>query len=127
MSLYLEDNKIENGSSLSVEMIGENNMALVCKTKKAGCCELPNRFGEWYHFGENNITVIPVKGSGELLYRDRTSGGNVRLNKREKGRVKTGKYCCVVPDSDDNCDIDQTLCINLGMYIIYNSTYNCII
>lgn len=116
MSLFHDDYKIENGSALSIDLIGEDDDALICKTEKEGCCDSPNRLGEWYHFGEST-TIIPIKGSGEVLYRDRKDRGRVRLHKHANGHVDTGKYCCVVPDSDDNCGINQTLCINLGRYI----------
>ena len=117
MSLFLGGHKIENGSALSIELIGEDDKALICQTSKTDCCGEPNRLGQWYHFGENNITVVPVSGSKESLYRDRRNGGKVRLHKRANHHVDTGKYCCMVPDSDDNCGIDQTLCINLGKYM----------
>lgn len=117
MSLLLNGNEIENGSALSIELIGEDDRALICKTEKEGCCGYGNRFGEWYHLGENKAAV-PRNDSGESLYRDQKAGGKVRLHKRDNGRIDTGKYCCVVPDSDDNCGIDQTLCINLGKYNI---------
>ena len=104
-----------NDSNLSIDLIGEDNWALICKTKKNGCCRPPNLFGEWYYHGENK-TLVPTKGTGESPYRDRTVRGEVRLHNR--GNIHAGMYCCVVPDSDDNCGIKQTLCINLGKYIV---------
>ena len=94
-------------------------MALTCKTQRIMCCNRPYRHGDWYYMHPEGTRIVPRNDSGNPLYRDRKAGGQVRLNKRHDSRVNdTGIYCCVVPDSNDKCGINQTLCVNLGKYLI---------
>lgn len=107
--------KIENGSALSIDLIGMGVMALVCKTNKSNCCAThPNRHGEWYYPHGNK--VLNYAESRTSFYRDRTDYGEVRLNKRSNMQITTGMYCCEIPESDTSCGITQRLCINLGEY-----------
>ena len=104
--------RIENGSTLSIEIIGENMMALICKTSRGNCCR--NRHvGEWYYPG--GTKEVANINAGEKFYRNRNENGEIFLNKRTNDtRAETGIYCCVVPDRNENCGINQKLCVNLG-------------
>ncbi len=109
--------KIDNGSALSIDLIGINEMALICKTNKSDCCASHHiRHGEWYYNGSN---ILNEGTSMISFYRDRTDNSEVRLNKRNSDVQVTpdsGMYCCEIPESDANCGIIQKLCINLGEY-----------
>ena len=113
VSLIHIDEKIENGSALSINLIGTAEMALICKTNKGDCCATPpNRHGQWYC--PDGTEVLISAESSKSFYRDRTDQGEVRLNKRNNMQITTGMYCCEIPDSNDNCGITQKVCVNLG-------------
>ena len=125
ISFFLQDpgvtlnhrgSEIKNGSVLSIDYIGEGDSAILCKTTNKSCCRNPFR-GEWYY---PNGTLVPVSGRREHFYRTRSSSGEVLLHQRadRMQSIITGIYCCEIPDSIDNCGINQTLCINLGMFYI---------
>lgn len=111
VSLLYKDNKMKNGSTLSIQHIGEDAMALICKTTRSHCC-YSKRIGEWYY---PNGSMVETSGKEGAFYRNRTNNGEVLLHQRYNNLpASTGTYCCEVPDSEDNCGINQTLCINLG-------------
>jgi hypothetical protein len=117
VSLMFNGTKIDNGSALSIDLIGKNELALICKTSKRNCCAIyGKRQGEWYY---SNGSQIPNKDtSSTSFYRDRTNTGEVRLNKHSNMPITPGPgmYCCETPESDANCGIIQRICINLGEY-----------
>ena len=110
--------KIENMSSLSINLIGTTEMALICKTNKTDCCaSQPNRYGEWYYANRQQIQNMALSiAAMSSFFRDRTDNGEVRLNKDSNGQITPGPgmYCCEIPESDANCGITQRLCVNLG-------------
>ena len=129
LSIYLIDagvtieynNKIVNyGDVLSIDNIGESySKTLVCKTTKRPCCfKEPNRHGEWHYPSEE---VVPARGMNHTFYRSRNDEGEVLLKQRIDIAISRmpGLYCCVIPDSDDNCGITQRFCINLGKLVYY--------
>ena len=102
--MLMHNNKmIENGSVLSIEVVGEGEMALICHTSRKKCCStMRHRYGEWYYPGGSN--TVPNFGSNEKFYRNRSDDGKVLLHKRPNNmQAETGIYCCVIPDRDDNC------------------------
>ena len=52
----LQGKMIVNESALSIDMIGENDFALICRTTKMDCCRsmgtMQKNYGEWYYPGE---------------------------------------------------------------------------
>ena len=108
---------VANGSVLSIESIGEGNIALVCHTSKVNCCR-DERNGEWYY---PNQTRVGINGTNQHFYRTRTDDGEVLLHQRrdQQDSIITGIYCCVIPDSDSNCNVNQEMCVNLGMLRSY--------
>lgn len=120
VTIRYNDETVNYGDVLSIDDIGvsNNNKALVCKTTKQPCCfNEQNRYGEWHY---PNGDIVPAIGSNEILYRSRNDEGEVLLNQRTDiagtSRIP-GLYCCVIPDSDDNCGITQRFCINLGKLV----------
>ena len=116
-------NEINNGSVLSIESIGEGSMALVCNTTNENCCRSPkSKRGEWYY---PNGTLVPLLGDNYRFYRNRSSRGEVFLHQRRihVHSSRTGIYCCEIPDRNDNCGINQKLCVNLGTFSI--TVYSC--
>jgi hypothetical protein len=114
VSLIHNNKKIRNGSTLSIQSIGKDDKALICKTTRSGCCKDPKRLGEWYN---PNSSIIGTLGelNGGIFYRSRTNDGKVLLHKSSSDLpAPTGTYCCVVPDSQDNCGINQKLCAKIG-------------
>lgn len=116
---------VANGSALSVDMIGEDDQALICITTKIDCCSLNSsyRLGEWYYPGRNSkVGVMGLKN--ETFYRTR-GHQKVLLHRRNNGKARTGMFCCEVPDSDDNCGINQILCVSLGENLWHYSVDTC--
>lgn len=116
---------IANGSALAVDTIGENNKALKCVTAKSDCCNLNSsyRFGEWYYPGGNRR--VGVMGMmNEAFYRTR-GNRQVLLHRRNNMIAETGMYCCEVADSDNNCGINQMVCVNLGKQTVITITTLC--
>ena len=91
-------------------------MSLICKTNETNCCKsLNNRFGEWY---SPNGTIVPKNESDYRFYRTRSDDSEVFLHQRSSNHASSsivGVYCCEVPDTDENCDVTQRLCVNLGI------------
>ena len=108
----LQSNVIKNETALSIDMIEENERALICMTAKPDCCgTLENRLGEWYYpGGTRRVGVMGMMN--ETFYRTR-GNQQVLLHRRNRSNADTGMFCCKVPDSDDNCGINQTLCVNI--------------
>lgn len=105
------DIEVKNGSTLSIQFIKEGGLALICKTTKANCCKT-NHIGHWYY---PNASKVGISTDGISFYRNRTNDGKILLHKHPSVMLATaGTYCCVVPDSEDNCGINQKLCVNLG-------------
>lgn len=110
--------RITNGSILLIQKIGENDMmALICQTSKVNCCyKRGHRFGNWYYPG--GTKQVPASHKNEKFYRNRSDDGEVFLCKCANNMTaETGIYCCVVPDRNKNCGINQMLCVNLGKNI----------
>ena len=119
VTIWYNNETLNYGDVLSIDNIGEdnNNMALVCKTTKRPCCfNKQNRYGEWHY---PNKSVVPARTMNHILYRSRNDEGEVLLNQRTDIATSplSGLYCCVVPDSDDNCGITQRFCVNLGKLV----------
>ncbi len=96
-----------NGSSVSLEDIGETAEALIFPTEIKDCCRM-QRIGQCY---DPNGVQLSSKGANEM-YRNRDSQ-MVRLNKVD---VFTGEaaipglYCCTVPNNDGNL---HRICANI--------------
>ena len=106
---------VANGSVLSIDSIGEGDIALVCYTSKKRCCKNPN-IGEWYY---PSGTKVNISGANDSFYRTRTDDGEIILHQRwnHQDSLVTGIYCCEIPDNAKNCNANQKLCVNLGMLI----------
>lgn len=109
--------RLENGSQVSLQMIGEGDNALVAKTPYTNCCVPPFRMGEWYF---PNGTRIGPPRDGQSFFRNR---GNmvVRLNRRvtdvdDSIVYPTGWYRCELPDG---CGDLTSIYIELGMCGLY--------
>ena len=109
-----QNKMITNESTLSVDMIGEDGSALICTTTKNDCCKAEIKYGEWYYPGGQKVGIKGTGMSSEAFYRTRDVQ-QVLLHKHNNiVNPETGMFCCEVPDSDDNCGINQTMCVNLG-------------
>ena len=104
----------QNNSYVTLEDIGENDTALLCRTNLTACCQ-PLRTGEngtplgnWFF---PNGTSVPSNGD---IYRTRGQMV-VRLHRRRGGVA--GIYHCEIPDS---MHINQT--IYIGVYTANTST-----
>ena len=117
-----------SGSTVvSVEDIGElqtdfsnTNEVLACRTDRRICCSTPpNRFGDWTY---NNGTIIGNRAnSGIDYFRSRDDNQMIYLSLRSSAtNPPTGEFCCVIPDS---MNVMRTICIDLGNYLIYYSSY----
>ena len=117
VKLIHADRTIGNGSVLSIEAVGENEEALLCHTRRKGCCAVDSnsRIGEWYY---PNSTIVPNCETNHNFYRNRNNSGYVFLHQKNHESSATGEYCCELPDSYDNCGINQTLCIILGTMLL---------
>ena len=101
-----------NNSVIPITEIGEtSNTRLQCITDKMPCCGKPNKFGEWLLPGGANV---PIKASGKPFYRNRGNYGKINLNLRnvttDNVMIRTGLFCCVVPDANGDM---QTVCANI--------------
>ncbi len=96
------------------------NEVLACRTDKMPCCSTqPNRFGSWTY--DNGTTIGNRVNSGIDYFRSREDSQMVYLSLRSSAtNPPTGEFCCVIPDSRN---VMQTICIDLGNYLIYNSSY----
>ena len=98
---------------MDVDDIGEGDNALLCYTNKTDCCGLPNRAGEWYFPGNEDMIVgtLGMPPRNNLFYRNR--GQSVVLLHRRGSPPERGRFRCEVPDANN---ITQTLFVNIGMY-----------
>ena len=96
-----------DGSTISIDDIGEGNNALLCRTDRTDCCSGANRYGEFYY---PNSTKVGIRKDGEAMYRNR-GVQLIRLNRRLNGATPTtGKYTCEIPDATGQL---QSISINL--------------
>ena len=103
--------EIKNGSTMSIQLIREGALALICRTTRENCCRI-NRVGHWYY---PNASEVGISTDGISFYRNRSDTGEIFLHKHSSDiPAPTGTYCCVAPDSKYNCDINHKLCVNLG-------------
>lgn len=85
-----------NNSEISVQLIGENDDALLCKTDLENCCGTPpNHFGEFYY---PSGVQVPIKSRGQGFYRNRGKQ-EVRLHRRGGVITPTGRFRCQIPDA----------------------------
>ena len=116
VSLHHNGRNVENGSVLSTKDIKET-APLICRTNRTNCCKNQTTVvGEWY---SPNGTEVHKNSSGYRFYRTRSNVGEVLLHQRSNHASPSteGVYCCEVPDTDENCDVTQRLCVNLGMIV----------
>ena len=89
----------QNNSIVTLEDIGENDDALLCKTDNHNCCRYPHTgvmrtaIGNWFF---PNETRVPGVGKQWDFHRDR-GASVVRLYRRRGG--EEGIYRCEIPDS----------------------------
>lgn len=84
-----------NNSQVSLQLIGENENALVCKTNLVNCCGTPpNRFGQFYF---PNREQVPIRGRSLGFYRTRGEQ-EIRLHRMEGVTTPTGTFRCEIPD-----------------------------
>ena len=123
-----------NNSAILITEIGRTNTSqnlppnsnngLQCITDRMPCCVSPSRVGEWYFPGGGE--VVPPLGGATTFYRNRGDDGTVNLNRLNSSvMMRTGQFCCVVPDA---ISTNVTVCSKIGdrMRIIIDSTYYCI-
>ena len=103
---------------MTLEDIGEEDAALLCKTNFTACCRLPyttenkSALGNWFF---PNGTRVPNGDKEPASYNNNTDfyGDRdkmvVRLNRRRGG--EDGIYSCEIPDS---ANVNQT--IYIGVY-----------
>ena len=101
--LSLNGTTYHNNSIVTLEDIGKEGDALLCKTIQTSCCIHPYTLGNWFFPNETRVS-----SSGNNFYRDREQMV-VRLN-RQRGGVE-GIYHCEIPDS-----MDITQIIYIGVY-----------
>ena len=115
----LNDTTYQNNSLVSLDDIGENDTALLCKTNFTACCWQPETDSNWLVPGNwffPNKTEVPNVVANETIdltwdfYRDRDQFV-VRMNRRRGG--EKGIYRCEISDSTN---ITQT--IYIGVYNI---------
>ena len=99
--LSLRGTTYQNNSNVTLEDIGENDTALLCRTNFTACCVSPDN-GSW--FFPNGTRVFSY---GDFY---RTRGEMVVHLNRRRGGVE-GIYRCEIPDS---VNIIQT--IYIGVY-----------
>ena len=107
----------QNNSIVTLEDIGEGDVALLCKTDQRNCCTpahigMPDVYGNWLF---PNETRVPSETTGNGTQWDfyRTRGQSVvRLNRRRGG--EDGIYRCEIPDT---ANVIQTIYIG-----VYNTT-----
>ena len=101
----------QNNSVVTLDDIGENDTALLCKTNQFACCRSSITNETWLVSGNwlfPNETRVPSLDNGTDFYRDR--GQMVVRLKRKRGGEE-GIYRCEIPDS---MNVNQTLYI--GVY-----------
>ena len=116
MWFSLNGTTYQNNSIVSLEDIGEDDTALLCKTNFTACCRAPytetgSALGNWYF---PNGTKVP--SIGKQWDFDRTRGQMVVSMHRRRGGV-AGIYCCEIPDSTN---VNQI--IYIGVYTAGTST-----
>ena len=107
VGLYHSGMQISNNSILLASVVGINEAAVDCRTKRRPCCRTGSaRYGEWYY---PNDSKVPVRGEGWLFYRSRTDNGTINLHRVNEDNEVTGKFCCYAPDK--HCDgLNHTVC-----------------
>ena len=108
----------QNNSLVTLENIGENDIALLCETNFTACCRQPGtgKTGETWFVSGNwffpNETRVPNNFVNKTViwdfYRDRDQSV-VRMKRRRGG--EEGIYHCKIPDSTNN-----TQTIYIGVY-----------
>ena len=101
----------QNNSCVTLEDIGENDTALLCRTNLTACCRSPYTGENGHSLGNlyfPNGIEVPSKGSGGDIYR--TRGQMVVSMYRRRGGV-AGIYRCDIPDS---MNVNQS--IYIGVY-----------
>ena len=93
---------------MTLEDIGEDDDALLCRTTLDTCCRYPYNVGNWFF---PNGTRVPTLVNQSDFYRKR--GQMVIYLNRRRGGVD-GIYCCEIPDSKN---VFQT--IYIGVYSAY--------
>ena len=107
MYFELKGKVYNNNSFVSINEIGEDDEALLCKTDKVECCgTVPNRFGEFYY---PDGSRVPIKRRNDRFYRNRDEQ-QIRLNRRAGSVSPTGLYRCELPDSNN---VMQKVFINI--------------
>ena len=101
----LRNTTYQNNSIVTLEDIGEDDDALLCKTNLTTCCRHPYTAGNWFF---PNETRVPSSGDQRDIYRTRRQG--VVLLHRRRGGAE-GIYRCEIPDT---MDVTQT--IYIGVY-----------
>ena len=105
----LSSTTYQNNSLVTLEDIGENDTALLCKTNLTDCCQHPYEkrvaIGNWFF---PNGTRVPSGGSQLDLYRTRNQ--SVVFLHRRRGGVE-GIYRCKIPVS-----MNVTQSIYIGVY-----------
>lgn len=85
-----------NNSELRLASIGEDDNALICKTDKEDCCDVPpQRFGEFYY---PNGVQVQINRFRHGFYRTR-GYQEIYLNKRVGINSPAGVFRCEIPDS----------------------------
>ena len=98
-----------NASSVSLQLIGERDEALIFRTEIKDCCRL-QAIGQCYD--PNGVELASKFVGNNEMYRNRDSQ-LVRLNKNKlyTGQAAiTGLYCCTVPN---NNGILHRICVNI--------------
>ena len=101
----------QNNSVVTLEDIGENDDALLCRTDLPNCCrphhtgEVGSVIGHWFF---PNGTQVPSSGKQWDFHRTR-GWSVVRLNRRRGG--EDGIYRCEIPDT-----ANVTQSIYIGVY-----------
>ena len=96
-----------NNSAISLQLISENENALLCKTDREDCCGTPpNRFGEFYY---PSGVQVPIRSRGQGFYRNRGEQ-EIRLHRREGVTTPTGRFRCQIPNARGDL---QTIYIEL--------------
>ena len=107
----------QNNSLVTLEDIGENDTALLCKTNQTACCPLSHIGNTWLVLGNwfyPNETRVLSLGNNTDFYRTREQM-EVLLHRRRGG--EDGIYRCEIPDL---MDVTQT--IYIGVYTANTST-----
>ena len=109
----LRNRTYQNNSIVTLEDIGEQDDALLCKTNLTACCRSSNTsdshaLGNWFFPNGTRVPSRNVSGWGLDIYR--TRGQMVVLLHRRRGGEE-GIYCCEIPDA---MNVTQT--IYIGVY-----------